>query len=109
MFGFISSETQTMIVAHLKQMIVNLDAIERKFYEQKITDLDEAIKQAHAAGDQVTMQQIMAKVGLDPTLKETIDHKSIIAFLDAQRGAKPFEPQSLRSITERKIKEARPS
>ena len=40
-FGFISSETKQVISSQMKQMIAKMDGLERRHYEQKITQLDE--------------------------------------------------------------------
>lgn len=75
-FGFISSETQQVIGAQMKQMIAKMDGLERRHYEQKITKLDKSVKAVHESGQRATMDELMAEVGLSPRLKDRMDIKA---------------------------------
>ena len=90
-FGFIAHESKLVINAQMKQLIANMDNLERKHYEQKVNQLDQEIEQAANAGERVTMDQLMTNVGLSPRLKDRIDKKPILQQ-DTAQGAKPFEP-----------------
>lgn len=45
-FNFITNESKAAVQTHVKQLIASMDQFERKHYENKVTQLDEKIKEA---------------------------------------------------------------
>lgn len=45
-FAFVSSETKQMIAAQMKQLTTNMDNLERKHYEKRMSKLEEQIELA---------------------------------------------------------------
>ena len=54
-FAFISNETKQSIALNMKQALGQMDDIERRHYEQKVSKLDGLIARASEEGEHVTM------------------------------------------------------
>ena len=94
-FNFIASETKQIVAASMKQMIPSLENLERRHYEQKIAYLDKEIAKVQESGENITMDQIMQRVGLSPRFKDRTDKYNFIkGGEEAAQGGKPFEAQS---------------
>ena len=91
-FNFIANETKQVVAASMKQMIPSLENLERRHYEQKIAYLDKEIAKVQESGENITMDQIMKRVGLSPRFKDRSDKYNFIkGGEEGAQGGKPFE------------------
>ena len=61
-------------------MIPTLENLERKHYETKITKLEKEIAKVNENGENITMDNLMKRVGLSPRFKDRSDKNIIIGI-----------------------------
>lgn len=86
-FNFIAVESKGAIAAQVTKLVANLGQGEKRYYEQRVAELEEKVKEAQTSGaDSVSFDDLMIKVGLSPRLKV----RNVVT------SVKPFEAQSFK-------------
>ena len=86
-FNVIAVESKGAIAAQVTKLVANLGPGEKRYYEQRVAELEEKVKEAQTSGaDSVSFDDLMIKVGLSPRLKV----RNVVT------SVKPFEAQSFK-------------